>query len=637
MSLHRLLIKQKLVLTAALLLLTVSVFVSVFFPMRQHREMKRYLVQKAGVIAAIIAYGSEAGLNFGDTLAVEESLKALSKIDEVQFAFVLDATQAPFASYRGEAGLTYLPQLAAAGGASPQTLEAKEALVVSAPIQSAGRSIGTVVLGVSLSGLRADTYRSIWIGILVGVSILTLGSLFYQALATRIVGPLRHLETAAKRIAAGDTDVSVDIRRQDEIGALADSFRDLIEYFKGVAEVSEAINRGDLSAQVTVRSEKDVLSKNFLALRGLMDEIRNLIFQAREGHLAARGQTQRFTGVYLEIVQGINSMMDAIVEPINDATEVLECVSQRDLRARMSGRYQGDYARMKLALDDALTHLDEGLSQVSVSALQVAQASRAISESSQSLAQGGTEQGAALQEVGAKLEKMIGNIKLTAACASDSHDLSRTALRGAEEAGEGMIRLSAAMDRIKSSADQTVRIVKTIDEIAFQTNLLALNAAVEAARAGDAGRGFAVVAEEVRNLAMRSAEAAKTTATMIEESAHNAETGVVFHKELVNVLQKINEGIYQVGEVVTRIAAMSREQSEEVDLIIAALQRMSEVTRSNAANSEQSAAASEELSSQAAMMQQMVATFRLTGHEQHYPALSESTPRLSLVSAQAPD
>jgi methyl-accepting chemotaxis protein len=174
-----------------------------------------------------------------------------------------------------------------------------------------------------------------------------------------------------------------------------------------------------------------------------------------------------------------------------------------------------------------------------------------------------------------------------------------------------MQSLSAAVDRIKQSADATAKIVKTIDEIAFQTNLLALNAAVEAARAGDAGKGFAVVAEEVRNLAMRSAEAAKNTAELIEGSVKNAVEGVTINQEVLANLEEINKQVNQVSEVMAEIAAASDQQSQGVEQINSAIGQMNQVTQQTAANSEESAAAAEELSGQSEEMVSLVGSYQL--------------------------
>jgi methyl-accepting chemotaxis protein len=175
-----------------------------------------------------------------------------------------------------------------------------------------------------------------------------------------------------------------------------------------------------------------------------------------------------------------------------------------------------------------------------------------------------------------------------------------------EKSREAMTRMGDAIGKIKGSSDQTAKIIKTIDEIAFQTNLLALNAAVEAARAGDAGKGFAVVAEEVRNLAQRSAEAAKNTAALIEESQQNANNGVAVSNEVGGILAQIVESVQKLSQLIGEVSAASDEQSKGIEQIGTAVTEMDKLTQSNAANAEESASASEELAAQAKELGDMV-------------------------------
>ena len=237
---------------------------------------------------------------------------------------------------------------------------------------------------------------------------------------------------------------------------------------------------------------------------------------------------------------------------------------------------------------------------------QVSSASGQVSSASQSLAEGATEQAAGLEETSSSLEEMSSMTKQNADNAQQANVLATEAHNAAQVGVESMLRMSRAIDDIQNSSDQTAKIIKVIDEIAFQTNLLALNAAVEAARAGEAGKGFAVVAEEVRNLAMRSAEAAKNTTHMIDESVKNAQNGVGISNEVSSALEKIVNGIAKTTDLVGEIAAASAEQAQGIDQVNTAVAQMDKVTQQNAANAEESASASEQLSAQANSMKSMV-------------------------------
>ena len=252
-----------------------------------------------------------------------------------------------------------------------------------------------------------------------------------------------------------------------------------------------------------------------------------------------------------------------------------------------------------IALKQIINNLSEGSEQV-------AAASGQVSSASQSLAEGATEQAAGLQETSSSLEEMSSMTKQNADNAQQANALALEARQAADSGSDSMGRMNTAIQDIQRSSDETAKIIKVIDEIAFQTNLLALNAAVEAARAGEAGKGFAVVAEEVRNLAMRSAEAAKNTATMIEESVKNSQNGVDIAAEVGKVLGEIVQGVGKTTDLVSEIAAASQEQAQGIDQINTAVAQMDKVTQQNAANAEESASASEELSAQAASMKEVV-------------------------------
>jgi methyl-accepting chemotaxis protein len=238
---------------------------------------------------------------------------------------------------------------------------------------------------------------------------------------------------------------------------------------------------------------------------------------------------------------------------------------------------------------------------------QLTSASGQVASASQELAQGANEQASSLEETSATLEQVA---SMTGQNADHSARADAVAKEAASLAGTGvesMKRMTEAIDKIKASTVETAKIVKTIDEIAFQTNLLALNAAVEAARAGESGKGFAVVAEEVRNLARRSAEAARTTADLIEGAQKNADAGVGVSGEVAKNLGLLRENAGKVAALIAEIAKSSQEQSQGLGQVNTAVAAMDKVVQHNAANAEESAAAAEELAGEAQSLNEMVA------------------------------
>ncbi|MGV8121942.1 MAG: methyl-accepting chemotaxis protein [Candidatus Xenobiia bacterium LiM19] len=397
-----------------------------------------------------------------------------------------------------------------------------------------------------------------------------------------------------------------------------DTLDAIIAPLKVVTHAMDRFALGELPPRITEEYQGDFNAIK-ISNNNLIDtvHIRNadvnmLIEAATAGKLDVRADTTKYTGANGKMLDNINHLLDAIMTPINEASDVLQEVAEKDLTARMKGDYKGDFAKIKEAINTAAMNLDSSMQQVNTASDQVASASSQIGIGSQALAQGASEQASSLEEISSSLQEMASMTKETTGNAIEAKNLTDNTRQATMKGVDSMNRLSEAMKTIKDSSDQTAKIVKTIDEIAFQTNLLALNAAVEAARAGEAGKGFAVVAEEVRNLAMRSAEAAKNTANMIEESSKNAYNGVGLNQEVLRNLDEIAGQVNKVSEMMAEIAAASEQQNTGIDQINTAVEQMNQLTQHNAANSEESASAAEELGSQAEEMRQLVGTFRLT-------------------------
>jgi methyl-accepting chemotaxis protein len=245
----------------------------------------------------------------------------------------------------------------------------------------------------------------------------------------------------------------------------------------------------------------------------------------------------------------------------------------------------------------------EGLNE---GADQVASASGEVSSASQSLAEGASEQAASIEETSSSLEEMSSMTKQNADNAGQANMLMKNANNVVNMANTSMTELTASMRAISRASEETSKIIKTIDEIAFQTNLLALNAAVEAARAGEAGAGFAVVADEVRNLAMRASEAAKNTSSLIEETGKRVKDGSALVVKTDEAFSEVARSAAKVGELVAEIAAASSEQAQGIDQINKAVAEMDKVVQQNAASAEESSSAAEEMSAQAEEMKGMV-------------------------------
>jgi len=261
---------------------------------------------------------------------------------------------------------------------------------------------------------------------------------------------------------------------------------------------------------------------------------------------------------------------------------------------------------LKVIADSVIKPVSVIIRDLQGNAANLLEAAAHVSSSSNQLADGSQTQASSLEETSASLEEVSSMSRANAESVGKASQKAEEARRSAEDAQASMSKMKTAIASIKASSDQTATIMKTIDEIAFQTNLLALNAAVEAARAGEAGAGFAVVAEEVRSLAMRSAEAAKNTAHLIEESQGNADAGVRAADEVGTILNAIVDNVKQVSTLASEITVASQEQALGVNQINMAISEVDKVTQANAAISEEAASASEELSGQARALDTMV-------------------------------
>lgn len=304
----------------------------------------------------------------------------------------------------------------------------------------------------------------------------------------------------------------------------------------------------------------------------------------------------------------------SITVALKDAVGFMQNVGAGDLSQEVPKHYQkrkDEIGGLSVAVAKMSDNLNNVISNIGSASEQVAAGSKQVSDSSIALSQGATEQASSIEELTASLEEISSQTKLNAQNANEANELAETAKLNAVQGNTQMKEMLKAMEEINDSSSNISKIIKVIDEIAFQTNILALNAAVEAARAGQHGKGFAVVAEEVRNLAARSANAAKETTEMIEGSIKKVEGGTQIANETANALNKIVEGVAKAAALVGDIAGASNEQAAGIGQINQGIMQVSQVVQTNSATSEESAAASEELADQAQLLKEQVAKFKL--------------------------
>jgi len=326
----------------------------------------------------------------------------------------------------------------------------------------------------------------------------------------------------------------------------------------------------------------------------------------------------------------LNSLLEDLETSLNKIGEVMNAIAAGDLTKRVSGVQHGDLLKLKNHTNESIQMLSRVVREVMHIATRVITGVDEIAKSSQALAAGTTEQAASLEQISSSMAEVGSGAKNNSENASQASQLSNEAIAIVKRGNQQMKEMLDSMDKINNTSTDINKIIKTIDEIAFQTNLLALNAAVEAARAGKYGKGFAVVAEEVRNLASRSADAAKNTTELIENSTREIESGVANAGKTAEILTEINQSIVKVNDLVNEIAAASQEQNASTNEINKALNQVNEVIQQNSSISEESASAAEELRGQALQLQQTMNRFVVDDSGAEMPAISKNPGRQEL-------
>ncbi len=435
-----------------------------------------------------------------------------------------------------------------------------------------------------------------------------------------IVTPLNEAIEVVGKISLNDYTVEMSGEYKGSFAEFAKSINNTRSRLLMIQNDLILISKGDTSRLESYKKfgkycENDKLTPAATSMtqtiRDVVEETNNVLSSVKNGDLSVRGNAEKFEGGFREIVNGLNETIRVIEKPFDDISVVLEQISNGDLTAEMTDSYKGEYNKIKVSINKAIDSFNNLLREINFSASQVSAGSRQVSDASQSLSQGATEQASLVEELTSSITEIAAQTKRNAASAAQASEISTAVKAEATQGNEKMAELLNSMTEINESSTNISKIIKVIDDIAFQTNILALNAAVEAARAGQYGKGFAVVAEEVRNLAGKSAQAAKETTALIEGSMGKVETGTKIANQTAGMLGKIVQSAQKSADLVSTIATASNDQATAISQIDKGVTQVSTVVQTNSATAQESAASSEQLSGQSEILMDMVQKFKL--------------------------
>jgi methyl-accepting chemotaxis protein len=424
-----------------------------------------------------------------------------------------------------------------------------------------------------------------------------------------------------------------DFSKRGDADAFTGNYRELVKNVNNIVIAFETplhriqqyvnmISRGEIPEKITEAAKGDFqkLNEN---LNQCIDSINNLVIDANElvdaaisGRLNTRADISKHQGDFAKIVKGVNDTLDAVLMPIKEAQTVLEKMSDGDLTISIVGDYQGDHALIKNAINKTLTSLNQILEEVEEVSDNVSASAVQLNSASQNLAESSQEQAASVEEITASVHETDQQIRQNSENTNTANTLVSETNEAARTGQSEMKNLTLAMNAINESAQNISKIIKVIDEIAFQTNILALNAAVEAARAGQHGKGFAVVAQEVRNLAGRSAQAAKETAELIDSSNKKATDGVQIAERTGTALEHVVENVKNVTNIMSEIAVANSEQTQAMGQINEGMGQINTAVQNISSQSEETASAATQLSAQSDNLKAQLAKFKLLSNKQ---------------------
>ncbi|MBR0555868.1 HAMP domain-containing protein [Ciceribacter sp. L1K23] len=444
------------------------------------------------------------------------------------------------------------------------------------------------------SALSASTTTIVVLGATALICIIAGVALSLVIARKGIVNPIRGLTAIMSEMASGKFKGEIpDTERKDEIGEMARA----LQVFR-----SNELHMREMEAQEAALTAQS---------KDLQANISGIVAAAAAGDFSKRITKQyddedlkRFAGSVNELVEGVD-------RGVTEVRRVIAALSDADLSQEMRGQFQGAFAELQVNVNNTMATLRQTMSNILAGSHTIAGNSSELSQAANQLARRTEQQAASLEETAAALEEITTTVKTSTERAREASSMVLETKSSAGKSGDIVRNAIDAMGRIEQSSQKISQIISVIDEIAFQTNLLALNAGVEAARAGEAGRGFAVVAQEVRELAQRSANAAKEIKTLINTSADEVKGGVALVHSTGEALTEIESLVNRVNDHVASIARAAQEQSAALAEINTSVNHMDQMTQQNAAMVEETTAASQVLASESQQLQGQLARFRL--------------------------
>jgi methyl-accepting chemotaxis protein len=508
------------------------------------------------------------------------------------------------------------------------------------------------------------------IGLSLLVLLLLLGVWFGFSVMLSVGNSIDLLSVATEKIAVGDLSADIELRQiesKDELGSLAESSRSVLSSLQKLrteaGAMSENVKQGNLEVQcdseglqgawldiadqanvvingyvvpfneaavylerishgdippITTKPYhgdfnrfKESINRSISIITSLLEEYNSLINAARKGDLTARGDADMFEGCWQEFIDGLNNIFETTVAPVHHAGDALRALSEGDLRYNMEGEYHGEYKMLQNDVNTTIERLESTVVPVQRAASFISTSAAQIFAGNNSLSDRTDKHSSILQETTSSMNRLINAVRNNAENSRHANKLASGAIVSAEHGGEVVNRAVQAMAEINKSSNMIAEIIGVIDDIAFQTNLLALNASVEAARAGEQGRGFAVVATEVRNLAGRSATAAKEIKELIKDSLKKVQAGTSLVNESGETLDEIMDGVKQVGTIISEIDEASAKQIQGIELVNRAVTSMDDMVQQNAALAEKTSEASGSMRDKAKELEDLMQFFKV--------------------------